>query len=385
MKADLRIDGGEFRQTLQSAEEMTTGRLDTRFSGPDIDPLSQRANYDPQSSALSSAYVSAFNDYARKELHWTPDEAFKPSIGIFRTWNFSHAQPGQTPPIPSGMPANVLPDLANAMKINPTLKVQLNAGYFDLATPFYQGVYEMHHLPMPAKLQSNIEYQFYDSGPHGVREGLIAPRAARQRGGVHPPHQHGRRRAPVPSRRAPRRPRRAWPAAPNGAHFLRRALTTFGSCAMRARTRESCGRPVMSIAILHARELIARIGVRGHAADADFLVRECRAHVAHQPAAVECLDLEIDGKFGARGTPADRQDARRRLHRETGEIQAGLGVNGDASSDGDVTDDRLGRHRLAAAGVGREQVADALDLELGLARRDGPRLDRLVRACGARE
>jgi carboxypeptidase C (cathepsin A) len=164
LKADLRIDGGEFRQTLQSAEEMTTGRLDTRFSGPDIDPLSQRANYDPQSSALSSAYVSAFNDYSRKELHWTPEEAFKPSIGTFRTWNFSHAQPGQTPPIPSGMPANVLPDLANAMKLNPTLKVQLNAGYFDLATPFYQGVYEMHHLPMPAKLQSNIEYQFYDSG-----------------------------------------------------------------------------------------------------------------------------------------------------------------------------------------------------------------------------
>jgi carboxypeptidase C (cathepsin A) len=164
LKADLRIDGGEFRQTLQSAEEMTTGRLDTRFSGPDIDPLSQRANYDPQSSALSSAYVSAFNDYSRKDLHWTPDEAFKPSIGTFRTWNFSHAQPGQTPPIPSGMPANVLPDLANAMKINPTLKVQLNAGYFDLATPFYQGIYEMHHLPMPAKLQSNIEYQFYDSG-----------------------------------------------------------------------------------------------------------------------------------------------------------------------------------------------------------------------------
>jgi hypothetical protein len=35
---------------------------------------------------------------------------------------------------------------------------------FDLATPFYQGVYEMHHLPIPASLQSNIEYRFYDSG-----------------------------------------------------------------------------------------------------------------------------------------------------------------------------------------------------------------------------
>jgi carboxypeptidase C (cathepsin A) len=33
-----------------------------------------------------------------------------------------------------------------------------------LATPFYQGVYEMHHLPIPPNLQSNIEYCFYDSG-----------------------------------------------------------------------------------------------------------------------------------------------------------------------------------------------------------------------------
>jgi carboxypeptidase C (cathepsin A) len=57
-----------------------------------------------------------------------------------------------------------MPDLANAMKLNPNLKVQLNAGYFDLATPFYQGVYEMHHLPIPQSLQANIEYRFYESG-----------------------------------------------------------------------------------------------------------------------------------------------------------------------------------------------------------------------------
>jgi carboxypeptidase C (cathepsin A) len=164
LKADLRIDGGEFRQTLQSGDGMTTGRLDTRFAGPDIDPLSQRANYDPQSAALSSAYVSAFNDYARRDLHYGEGEIFKPSIGIFRSWNFQHQQPGQNGPIPSEQGANVMPDLANAMKINPNLKLQLHAGYFDLATPFYQGIYEMHHLPIPASLEANIEYKFYDSG-----------------------------------------------------------------------------------------------------------------------------------------------------------------------------------------------------------------------------
>jgi len=165
LKADLRIDGGEFRQTLQGDDGMTTGRLDTRFSGPDIDPLSQRADYDPQSSALSSAYVSAFNDYARRELHYGEGKSFKSSIPTFRTWSFLHRLPGQTQqPASSIQGTNVMPDLANAMKVNPNLKVQLNAGYFDLATPFYQGVYEMHHLPIPAALQANIEYKFYESG-----------------------------------------------------------------------------------------------------------------------------------------------------------------------------------------------------------------------------
>jgi len=165
LKADLRIDGGEFRQNLQDSVGLTTGRLDTRFSGPDIDPLSQRAEYDPQSTALGSAYVSAFNDYVRKDLRYGEGKSFKHSIQTFGTWNFQHSQPGQNQrPSSSRQGSNVMPDLANAMKINPNLKIQLNAGYFDLATPFYQGIYEMHHLPIPANLHANIEYKFYDSG-----------------------------------------------------------------------------------------------------------------------------------------------------------------------------------------------------------------------------
>jgi carboxypeptidase C (cathepsin A) len=164
LKADLRIDGGEFRQNLQSQGDLTTGRLDSRFSGPDLDPLSQRADYDPQAAALSSAYVTAFNEYARKELRYGDDKAFRPSAQLFRTWNFSHQQPGQSQAFSARQGANVMPDLANAMKLNPNLKVQLHAGYFDLATPFYQGIYEMHHLPIPQSLQANIEYRFYESG-----------------------------------------------------------------------------------------------------------------------------------------------------------------------------------------------------------------------------
>jgi carboxypeptidase C (cathepsin A) len=164
LKADLRIDGGEFRQTLQADSGFATGRLDSRFSGPLIDPLSQRAEYDPQSAAISSAYVTAFNEYVRKELHYGETQSFKPGIPIFRTWDFQHQQPGQDRPGTPRQGSNVMPDLANAMKTNPNLRVQVHAGYFDLATPYFQGVYEMGHLPIPSNLQANIEFKFYDSG-----------------------------------------------------------------------------------------------------------------------------------------------------------------------------------------------------------------------------
>src|SRR5256886_17622718 len=108
--------------------------------------------------SLSSAYVSAFNDYVRRDLHYGDGKVFKPSIRIFTTWNFQHRLPGQTQqPLSSRQGSNVMPDLANAMKINPNLKVQLNSGYFAPATHFYQGANEMHHLPIPANLQANID------------------------------------------------------------------------------------------------------------------------------------------------------------------------------------------------------------------------------------
>ncbi|MBS0395660.1 MAG: peptidase S10 [Proteobacteria bacterium] len=161
-KANLRVSGGEFRKTLQADGGATTGRLDTRFSGPTLDPLSKSAEYDPQSAALRSAYVSAFNEYARKDLRYGDGRAFKASLPLFRTWQGAHQPPGSS--FPAGHATNVMPDLANAMKQDPNLHVMLHAGYYDLATPYFQGVYEMRHLPIPAELQKNIEYQFYESG-----------------------------------------------------------------------------------------------------------------------------------------------------------------------------------------------------------------------------
>jgi carboxypeptidase C (cathepsin A) len=160
-RANLRVNGGEFEKTLLGSE-ITTGRLDTRFAGPTIDPMSKEADYDPQSAAISSAYVSAFNDYVRTTLKFGDKKIYKAETDVEKTWEFMHQPPGSDQKIPGTV--NVMPDLAVAMKQNPNLKVQLNGGYYDLATPYFAAVYELHQLPLQASLQNNIEMHFYPSG-----------------------------------------------------------------------------------------------------------------------------------------------------------------------------------------------------------------------------
>jgi len=161
-RANLRVNGGEFEKTLLGAE-ITAGRLDTRFAGPTIDPMSKEADYDPQSAAISSAYVSAFNDYVRTTLKFGQKKIYKAEyFEVGKTWDFLHQPPGANSKVPG--PVNVMPDLAVAMKQNPNLKVQLNGGYYDLATPYFAAEYELRQLPIQSTLQSNIEMHFYTSG-----------------------------------------------------------------------------------------------------------------------------------------------------------------------------------------------------------------------------
>jgi carboxypeptidase C (cathepsin A) len=157
VKANLRVNGGEFEKMLLDDQNLTTGRLDTRYSGPHMDPLSQAADYDPQSSAISSAYVSLFNDYARKDLKYGEGQTYLPfaQFGSFQ-WDLVHKG--------NQVGLNVAGDLAEAMKTNPRLKVMVNGGYYDLATPFFTAQYEEKHLPIPQSLAKNIEFDWYESG-----------------------------------------------------------------------------------------------------------------------------------------------------------------------------------------------------------------------------
>jgi carboxypeptidase C (cathepsin A) len=166
LRADLRIVGANFSKTLKLDESTTIGRLDTRFQGPDLDPLSEGADYDPQSNAITSAWTAAINDYLRKDLKFGIQSTYWPSArggGDF-SWDLRHHAPGGPPAEYQETGTNVMPDLAYRMKLNPKMKIMLAGGYFDLATPYFEGIYEMHHLQIPRALQSNISYHYYEVG-----------------------------------------------------------------------------------------------------------------------------------------------------------------------------------------------------------------------------
>jgi carboxypeptidase C (cathepsin A) len=163
IKADLRVNGGEFRKTFADDQDMTTGRYDTRYLGPTIDPLSQGAEYDPQSAAISSAYVSLINSYLRNGLKYGAGETYLPTA-LFGDVHWDMTRKGHEGGFSAAGGLNVSADLAEAMKTNPHLKVMVNGGYYDLATPYFAAMYEEEHLPIPQSLTRNIEYDWYESG-----------------------------------------------------------------------------------------------------------------------------------------------------------------------------------------------------------------------------
>ncbi len=162
LKTDLRIAYGAFQRELFGTADQTTGTLDTRYVGATIDPIGKIADYDPQSVALGAAYVGVYNDYVRTTLRYGDGIEFKSGIPIYESWDYRHKPPGSSRAL-IALP-NVLPDLAVVMKQNPSMKVMVNGGYYDISTPYFAGKFELRHLPVPLELQRNIDFHYYEAG-----------------------------------------------------------------------------------------------------------------------------------------------------------------------------------------------------------------------------
>ena len=173
LRSNLRVQPNRFQRELLRDRREIIGRIDSRFVGTESDAAGDSPSYDPQASAISGAFVGAFNDYLYRDLGYKTPLAFRPNnyAGIGNDWNFQHAAPdGQQ------FTANMSSDLAQAMRENPRLKILNAAGLYDLATPFFAAEYDLDHMALEPQIAANIRYAYYPAG-HMM---YIDPPSARQ-------------------------------------------------------------------------------------------------------------------------------------------------------------------------------------------------------------
>src|SRR5580700_8237071 len=162
-KADLRVSLPQFNVELERSRGLTTGRYDARYTMPTYDLLSEYAEEDPSYVAVRGAFTAAFNSYTREELKVTQERSYEVLNGeVGNNWDWKHHGPGSSGYFPGS--ANVGGDLIQALMTNPHLRVQVENGFYDMATPFFATEYTMDHLFLPGNLRSNIQLEYYNAG-----------------------------------------------------------------------------------------------------------------------------------------------------------------------------------------------------------------------------
>ena len=161
LRADLRVSHGQFLQELKRDERMITGRIDSRFIGPSVNPLSESMDYDPFFPAVGPAFTAAFLNYMHDELDFGRDETYQIMGGV-RDWDWEHRPPNSRGwAVPW---ANLRGDLAMALTMNPGLHLLVQQGYYDLATPTLATKHDVDHLDVPAEARERIRLELYEAG-----------------------------------------------------------------------------------------------------------------------------------------------------------------------------------------------------------------------------
>jgi carboxypeptidase C (cathepsin A) len=155
LEANLRVPIFEFTKELLRADRLTVGRLDTRFKGVDRTASGDRFEFDPASAAFSGPFAAVFNNYVEKELGWKSELNYELLTDKVRPWSYRPYD---------NQYVNVAEDLRFAMAINPNLKVLVNNGYYDLATPFFATEYTFSHLGFDPTYPARVSMAFYNAG-----------------------------------------------------------------------------------------------------------------------------------------------------------------------------------------------------------------------------
>jgi carboxypeptidase C (cathepsin A) len=155
LENDLHLSPSRFRKELLRHKNIVVGRFDGRVAWPSHSRSSDFADYDPSYSVVYGAFSTAMLDYLTRDLGWKEDNPYEILTGKVQPWDYG-AQNSYV---------NVTGRLVAAMRENPQLRVLVQTGYTDLATPAAGIEHSLRHIhSLPAQQRKRIEVASYDAG-----------------------------------------------------------------------------------------------------------------------------------------------------------------------------------------------------------------------------
>ncbi len=154
-RSDLRIEKFHFMKELLRDKRLTVGRLDSRYRGVDRYDVGSMLEHDPSLDVWMGPFSAMLNDYIRRDLEYTSDLVYEILNPKVWPWNYEKFQNAYV---------DVSETLREAMTRNPSLKVYIASGYFDLATPYFATEHTVAHLGIEKGLRDNLEISYFDAG-----------------------------------------------------------------------------------------------------------------------------------------------------------------------------------------------------------------------------
>ena len=159
-RANLRINAFRFAKELLRDRGLGVGLLDSRYTGQETDLVSANLASDSASDAISAAFKAALMNYIRADLgvDWNRVYLAPADPNLSSQWRYRTVPDGQSWEPTS---VNTAPDLANAMRVNPAMRVFVANGYYDLVTPFFDAEYTLNRHGIGS---DRVDYEYYGGG-----------------------------------------------------------------------------------------------------------------------------------------------------------------------------------------------------------------------------
>ena len=110
---------------------------------------------DPSIDLIMGPYAAAIHHYLRDELRSELDLPYAVFSDAIEHWSYQEFE---------GRPVNVVDKLERVMRAGPHLRVRIEYGYYDLATPYAAAEDMVAHLRLPASALERIEHAWFETG-----------------------------------------------------------------------------------------------------------------------------------------------------------------------------------------------------------------------------